>query len=61
MNKAQVKGNLKVAEGKIQQAAAKITGNEKQEAKGLLKEAAGRTQKSYGDAKETLKDAVKGK
>lgn len=61
MNKDQVKGSLKVAEGKIQQAAGKLTGNETQEAKGLLKEVAGKTQKNYGDAKETVKDAVKGK
>ena len=61
MNKDQVKGTIKTAEGKLQQAAAKITGNETQQAKGMLKEAAGKTQKNYGDAKETLKDAVKSK
>ena len=61
MNKDQVKGTIKTAEGKIQQAAAKITGNETQEAKGALKEAAGKVQKNYGDAKEAVKDAVKSK
>ncbi|MEO8383889.1 MAG: CsbD family protein [Betaproteobacteria bacterium] len=61
MNKDQVKGTVKVAEGKIQQAAGKITGSKTQEAKGLLKEAAGETQKNYGNAKETLKDIAKGK
>ncbi len=61
MNKDQVKGTIKTAEGKLQQAAAKITGNETQQAKGMLKEVAGKAQKNYGDAKETLKDAAKGK
>ena len=61
MNKDQVKGSIKVVEGKIQQGVAKITGNETQEAKGLLKEVAGKTQKNYGDAKETLKDAANSK
>ena len=61
MNKDQVKGTIKVAEGKIQQGVAKITGNETEKAKGLLKEVAGKAQKNYGDAKETLKDVAKGK
>lgn len=60
MNKDQVKGTLKTAEGKIQQAAGKITGSEKQQAKGLLKQATGKTQKNYGDAKEIVKDATNG-
>ena len=58
MNKDQVKGSLKVASGKVQEAAGKITGSEKQQAKGMLKQAAGKTQKNYGDAKETIKGVV---
>ena len=61
MNKDQIKGAAKVAEGKIQQGVGKLTGNEKQQAKGLLNQAAGKTQKNYGDAKQVAKDLVKGK
>jgi uncharacterized protein YjbJ (UPF0337 family) len=61
MNKDQIKGNVKVAEGKIQQNVGKVTGSENQQAKGLLKQAAGKTQKSYGDAKEAAKDIANAK
>jgi uncharacterized protein YjbJ (UPF0337 family) len=60
MNKDQVEGRVKVAEGKIQQGVGKVTGSEKQQAKGLLKQAAGKTQKNFGDAKQAAKDAVNG-
>lgn len=56
MNKDQIKGVSKVAEGKIQQSVGKLTGSEKQQAKGLLKQAAGKVQKNYGDAKKAAKD-----
>jgi len=58
MNKDQVKGSIKVAEGKIQQSVGKATGSEKQQAKGLLKQATGKTQKTYGDAKQAASDAA---
>ena len=61
MNKDQIKGAVKVAEGKIQQSVGKLTGSEKQQAKGLLNQAVGKTQKNYGDAKQAAKDLVKGK
>ena len=60
MNKDQVKGALKEAEGTIQQGVGKVTGSEKQQAKGLLKQAVGKTQKNYGDAKQDVKDMAKG-
>ena len=59
MNKDQVKGSVKVAEGKIQQNVGKVTGNETQQAKGLLKQVAGKTQKNLGDAKQAMKDMAK--
>ena len=46
MNKDQIKGAVKVAEGKIQQSVGKLTGSEKQQAKGLLNQAVGKTQKN---------------
>lgn len=59
MNKDQVKGAAKDAAGKVQEAAGKMTGSKEHEAKGLAKQVEGNTQKAYGDAKETIKDAVK--
>lgn len=59
MNKDQVEGRVKVAEGKIQQSVGKVTGSEIQQAKGLLKLAAGNTQKKVGDAKQAVKDLAK--
>ena len=56
MNKDQIKGASKVAEGKMQQSVGKLTGSEKQQTKGLLKQAAGKVQKNYGDAKKAAKD-----
>lgn len=61
MNKDQIKGSAKVAEGKIQQGVGKITGSEKQQAKGLLKQAAGKAEKTYGDAKQAAKNVADGK
>lgn len=61
MNTDQVKGSVKVAEGKIQQSVGKVTGSEKQQAKGLWKQATGKAQKNYGDAKQAAKDAANAK
>jgi uncharacterized protein YjbJ (UPF0337 family) len=58
MNKDQVKGTIKVSIGKAQEKLGKVTGNTKQEVKGLNKEIEGTVQRSYGDAKEAVKDAV---
>ena len=61
MNKDQIKGSAKVAEGKIQQGVGKITGSEKQQAKGLLKQAAGKAEKTFGDGKQAAKNVADGK
>jgi uncharacterized protein YjbJ (UPF0337 family) len=58
MNKDQINGTAKEIGGKIQEEAGKLTGNREQEAKGLGKQVAGKTQKKFGDAKEATKDAI---
>jgi uncharacterized protein YjbJ (UPF0337 family) len=59
MNKDQLKGAAKEAEGKVQKNVGDATDNLSQQAKGLGKEAAGKVQKNYGDAKEDIKNADK--
>lgn len=61
MNDDQVKGRLTDAKGHIKEAVGKAVGNEKLESEGLADQAKGTTQKTYGDAKEDVKDAVKGR
>lgn len=55
MNKDQVKGTVKKAEGKIREQAGKVLDNETMEAKGKIKHEEGRIQKGYGDVKEEMK------
>ncbi len=59
MNKDQVKGRVEQAKGSIKEATGKVVGNENLEAEGKLDKAAGKTQATYGDLKEDVKDAVK--
>ena len=59
MNKDQIKGNTKVAAGKIQETVGKVTGSDKQQAKGLAKQATGNVQKTYGDVKQAVTGAGK--
>ena len=61
MNKDQVKGRAKIVEGKIQESVGKITGSDRQQAKGLGKQITGNVEKAYGYAKEVVKDALKDK
>ena len=56
MNKNQVKGTIKDIAGKAQEGAGKLVGNKEQQAKGLLKQAEGKAEKKFGDAKEVVKD-----
>ena len=55
MNKNQVKGHIKEAEGTVKKVAGKVTGNESLEAEGKLQEAAGKVQATYGDIKKEIK------
>jgi uncharacterized protein YjbJ (UPF0337 family) len=57
MNQDHVKGGLKDAGGKVQEEVGKLTGNEKQQLKGLKNQAEGKVQKGVGDVKEAFHDA----
>ena len=57
LNTHQVHGEIKVVEGKLQQAAGKLTGNTTQQVKGLTKQVAGKVQKAIGDSREKLEQA----
>ncbi|MGZ3242075.1 MAG: CsbD family protein [Burkholderiaceae bacterium] len=58
MNKDQVTGVTKDIAGKVQESVGKMIGSKEQEAKGLGKQIEGKTEKTLGDAKEIMKDAV---
>jgi uncharacterized protein YjbJ (UPF0337 family) len=57
MNKNQVKGALKDVAGKVQKEVGKLFGSKEQQDKGLGKQISGNAEKSYGDAKEIVKDS----
>ena len=54
MNKDQVKGRVKQAEGKVEEAAGKAVGNERLQVKGQVNAALGKVQSAYGDIKEAV-------
>jgi uncharacterized protein YjbJ (UPF0337 family) len=55
MNKDQVKGRIREAEGAAKETAGKVSGNKSLEQKGKLQKAAGKGQALFGDAKSDLK------
>jgi len=59
MNKDQVKGRVEQAKGSLKEVTGKIVGNDKLKAEGTIDKVAGKTQATYGDVKEDVKDAVK--
>lgn len=59
MNTYQIKGMLKNIVGKVQQKLGKLCGSKRQQAHGLAKQVAGKTEKCYGDAKQFARDTVK--
>ena len=59
INKDQVEGRAKEVGGKLQQEAGKLTGNRKEQAKGLANRAVGAGQAKAGDLAEKVKGAVK--
>ena len=59
MNKDQVKGRIEQVKGNVKEAAGKVVGNKKLETEGQIEQATGKTQATYGDIKEDVKDAVK--
>jgi uncharacterized protein YjbJ (UPF0337 family) len=58
MNKDQVKGIAKDIAGKIQEGAGKLVGSNEQQDKGLEKQIEGKAGKTFGDAKEMVKEAI---
>jgi len=59
MNKDQIKGCLKVAEGKLKERAAAITGDETLESNGQNERYLGEAQAKFGDIKQQQKEAKK--
>ena len=57
MNKDQVKGRIKEAEGKVKEITGKIVGNKTMEVKGVLQKTVGKVQAGYGDLKQESKKA----
>lgn len=58
VNKDQVKGVAKQASGAVKQAAGKALGNNSLRAEGTAEKIAGKVQKTFGDAKQKLKNAL---
>ncbi len=59
MNKDQVQGRVEEAKGAIKQSTGKVIGNPDLQDRGTVEKAAGTVQKTYGDVKEQVKDAVR--
>lgn len=59
MNKDQVKGRVKQAEGKVKEVAGKLVGNDRLQAKGKVENAVGTAQAGMGDLKADLKKKMK--
>jgi uncharacterized protein YjbJ (UPF0337 family) len=57
MNKDQLKGSVKDVAGKAQEKIGEMTGNDKQQIKGLKNQAEGKIQKGVGNVKEAFDDA----
>ncbi|MCR4469546.1 MULTISPECIES: CsbD family protein [unclassified Burkholderia] len=55
MNKDQVKGRLREAKGKLKEVLGKVVGNPTDRLTGKAEQIVGKTQASFGDAKERLK------
>jgi uncharacterized protein YjbJ (UPF0337 family) len=58
MNKDQVKGRIKEAEGKVKEVVGKVVGNKDLEQEGKVKNTEGQVQAGYGDLKEDIKKAI---
>jgi uncharacterized protein YjbJ (UPF0337 family) len=56
MNKDQVKGRVEEVKGAIKEKAGRATGNVDLEDRGTIEKVAGKTQKTYGDVKDRVKD-----
>ena len=61
INKDQIKGRIKEAEGKVKEVAGKLVGSENLEAKGKVQKDLGEAQAKFGDVKKDVKDLMKGR
>lgn len=59
INKGQIQGRVTEAKGMIKEAAGKLVGNERLQAKGKIQRVLGKTQAKIGDVKADIKDATK--
>ncbi|MBV9498595.1 MAG: CsbD family protein [Acidobacteriaceae bacterium] len=57
MEKEQVTGKVDEVKGKTKQAIAGVSGNPKLHNEGVAEEAKGKVKQTYGDLKDTIKDA----
>jgi uncharacterized protein YjbJ (UPF0337 family) len=57
MNKDQIKGGAKNAEGKMQEQLGKLVGSPDQQVKGMSKQVAGKMEESKGNVKEIVKNS----
>jgi uncharacterized protein YjbJ (UPF0337 family) len=60
INKDQVKGRIKKAEGKLKEVAGGLLGNESLKARGKIQKTLGGAQAKFGDVKQNVKDSLKG-
>ena len=59
MHKDTIKGTAKDTTGAMKKHAGRATGDERLEAEGAAEQAGGKIQKSFGDAKEAVRKALK--
>jgi uncharacterized protein YjbJ (UPF0337 family) len=58
VNKDQVKGKAKDIAGRVERQAGEWTGDDEAQVRGAAKQAEGKLQKAWGDAKESVKKAA---
>ena len=58
MDKDRVEGSWEQAKGKVKEVAGRAVGNDRLRAEGEIDQVAGKTEKTYGDTKERVKDAL---
>lgn len=58
MNKDQIKGRVEEAKGAVKEATGRAIGKPDLQDRGTVEKAAGKVQKTYGDAKEKVKDGL---
>ena len=58
MNKDQIKGRIKEAEGKLRKDIGHATGNPEAEAEGAVQEAQGNAQKNFGDLRRKIAKVI---